>query len=53
MVIANFQVKNKASKPRFFQETFLITDIKFEIILEMLFLKISNINMLFGKKIFI
>ena len=36
-------------KPRFFQETFLIADIKFDMILRMFFLKISNVGMLFGK----
>ena len=51
MVIADFQVENKANRLRFFQETFLVADTKFEVILEMLFLKISNANMLFGKKI--
>ena len=50
MAIAEFQIEDKANRPRFFQETFLITDIKFEVILEMFFLKISNIDMSFGKK---
>ena len=50
IVIANFQIKVKADKPKFFQEPFLIADIKFEIILEKLFLKISNMHMLFSKK---
>ena len=49
MVIANFQVEDKASRPRFFQEIFLVADTKFEVILEMLFLKISNADVLFGK----
>ena len=35
--------------PRFFQETFLVADTKFEVILEMLFLKISNADVLFGE----
>ena len=50
IVIVDFQVEDKASKPRFFQKTFLVTDTKFEVILEMLFLKISNVNMLFDKE---
>ena len=50
IVIANFQIEDKASRPRFFQKTFLVANIKYEIILGMLFLKISNANMLFGKK---
>ena len=50
MIIANFQVEDKANKPRFFQETFLVADTKFEVILGMLFLKISNADVSFGKK---
>ena len=50
MVIADFQVENKGGRPRFFQETFLVTDTKFEVILGMLFLKLSNTNVLFGEK---
>ena len=50
MIIADFQVENKANKPRFFQKTFLVANTKFEVILRMLFLKFSNADMLFGKK---
>ena len=50
MVIADFQVEDKASRPRFFQETFLVADTKFEVILGMLFLKISNADVLFGEE---
>ena len=50
MVIADFQMQNKASKPRFFQETFLVANTKFKVILGMLFLKISNADMLIGEK---
>ena len=49
MVIADFQVENKANRPKFFQETFLVSDTQFEVILEMPFLKISNADMLFGE----
>ena len=49
MIIADFQVKDKGGKPRFFQETVLVTNIKFEVILRMLFLKISNANMAFDE----
>ena len=52
IVIANFQVEDKADKPRFFQKTFLVADTKFEVILGMLFLKISNADITFGKRIF-
>ena len=51
MVIADFYVEDKASRPRFFQETFLVTDTKFEVIFGMLFLKISNADESFGEKI--
>ena len=50
MVIADFQVEDKTNRPRFFQETFLVADIKFEAILGILFLKISNVDVLFGEK---
>ena len=50
MVIADFQVEDKANRPRFFQETFLVANTKFEVILGMLFLKISNTDMSFGEK---
>ena len=50
MVIADFQVEDKASRPRFFYETFLVADIKFEMILEILFLKISNVKVSFYEK---
>ena len=53
MVIINFQVENKVGKPRFFQETFLVTNTKFKVILKKLFLKTSNTDILFGKKMFI
>ena len=49
MVIADFQVEDKANRPRFFQETFLVADTKFEVILGMPFLKISNADVSFGK----
>ena len=51
MIIADFQVENKASRPRFFQEIFLVVDTKFKVILGMPFLKISNADMSFGEKI--
>lgn len=50
IVIADFQVENKVSRPKFFQETFLVTDTKFMVILRMIFLKISNTNVLFAEK---
>ena len=50
MVIADFQVEDKVSRPRFFQETFLVADTKFEVILGMPFLKISNADVSFGQR---
>ena len=38
---------------KFFQKKFLIANTNFEIILEMIFLKFSNISILFDKKTFI
>ena len=50
IVIADFQIENKARKPRFFQETILLANTKFEMILVIFFFKISNANVSFGKK---
>ena len=50
MVIANFLVEDKDGRPRFFYETLVMTNIKFEVILEMLFMKSSNVDVAFGKK---
>ena len=50
MVIADFQVEDKGGRPRFFQEIFLMAVIQFDVILGMLFLKISIANVSFGKK---
>ena len=50
MVIANFQVEDKGGRPRFFQETFLVADTKFEMVLGMPFLKISNADVAFSER---
>ena len=50
MVIADFQVEDKANRPRFFQETFLVADTKFEVILGIPFLKISNTDVSFDEE---
>ena len=44
-------MEDKGGKPRFFQKTFLVADNKFKVVLRMPFLKISNANIAFGKKI--
>ena len=49
MVIADFQVEDKDGRPRFFQETFLVADTKFEVVLGMPFLKINNADIAFGE----
>ena len=51
MVIANFQVEDKGGRPKFFQETFLVANTKFEVILGMLFLKLSNADISFSERI--
>ena len=50
IVIADFQVDDKGGRPRFFQETFLVADSKFEVLLGMPFLKISNADVAFGEE---
>ena len=50
MVIADFQVENKSGRPRFFYKTFLVAHTKFEMILEMSFLKINNANVAFNEE---
>ena len=50
MVIADFQVEDKGGRPRFFQETFLVANTKFKVVLGMLFLKISNADIAFGEE---
>ena len=51
MVIADFQVEDKGGRPRFFQETFLMANTKFEVVLGIFFLKINNANVVFGEGI--
>lgn len=52
IVIADFQLEDKAGRPQFFKKTFLVADIKLEMILGMVFLEFSNTNMLFGEETF-
>ena len=47
--IANFLVEDKIGRLKFFQKPFLVANTKFEVILRILFLKISNTNMLFNE----
>ena len=50
MVIAAFQVKDKFGRAQFFQETFLLADTSMEVVLEMLFLTLSNADIQFAEK---
>ena len=50
MVIADFQLEDKGNRPRFFQETFVVANTKFEVVLGIPFLKISNANVEFGER---
>ena len=50
MVIAGFQVQDKFGKARFFQETFLIADIRVKVVLGMPFLALSKVELDFIKK---
>ena len=43
-------MEDKGGRPKFFQKTFLVANTKFEIVLEMPSLKISNADVVFGKK---
>ena len=50
MVITDFWMEDKGDRPKFFLKTFLMTNTKFEVILGMFFLKISNANVAFGEE---
>ena len=50
MVITAFQVVNKFSCSRFFQEAFLLANISMEVVLVMSFLTFNNANVKFAKK---
>ena len=50
MIIADFQLEDKGSRPRFFQKIFLVANTKFEMILGIPFLKISNADIVFGER---
>ena len=50
IVLASFQVEDKLEKVWFFQKTFLLANINMEIVLDMLFLILSNANIQFVQK---
>ena len=43
-------MEDKGGKPRFYQKIFLVANTKFEVVLKMSFLKISNADVLFGEE---
>ena len=50
MVLASFQIGNKLERSRFFQETFLLTNINMEVVLSIAFLILSNADVQFVEK---
>ena len=50
IVIAAFQVTDKLSKARFFQQTFLLADTTIKVILGIPFLTFNNANIQFAEK---
>ncbi len=44
MIVSTFSVSDKDSKKRFFEESFLLADVKPDIVLGMLFLTITNVD---------
>ena len=44
MVIFNFFILDKDHKKRFFEENFLLANVKLDIVLRIFFLTISNVN---------
>ena len=44
MVVSTFSVANKDDRERFFEESFLLVDIKPNIVLKILFLIINNVD---------
>ena len=50
IVIADYSVKNKLKKVRFFQEIFLLANIDLEVVLGMLFLTFSKADIQFAEQ---
>lgn len=48
MITAGFSTWNSLEKVWFFEETFLLDDTNMKVVLEMLFLKLSNVNIKFA-----
>ena len=47
MVVSTFSVSDKDEKERFFKESFLLANVSPDIVLEILFLTMSNVNINF------
>lgn len=50
LIIADFWVEDKIGRLIFFEEIFLVANIKFDVILKMPFFQFRNSDILFGKK---
>ena len=50
IILASFQVDNTLKRARFFQETFLLTDLSIEVVLRMSFLIFNNADIKFAQK---
>ena len=48
MVIASFQIQDKLRKPLFFQKTFLLAGFSVEVVLQMPFFTLSNVDIKFA-----
>lgn len=49
-MIANFYIEDKIDRSKYFQETFLVINIKDEMILRIFFFKFNKANISFGNK---
>ena len=47
IVVFTFSILNKDNKKRFFKESFLLANVKLDIVLKMLFLIMSNVDVNF------
>ena len=44
MVVSTFFMSNKDGRKRFFEESFLLVDVKLDVVLEIFFTTLSNAN---------
>ena len=50
MVVSTFSILNKDDRKRFFGESFLLADVKPDVVFEIFFLTMSNINVNFQNR---